>query len=190
MNIANSSRPASGIEHYISHIIDMRSEEFGTPSDLHGIQCGIATYISVKIYEKLKALIPDKSRAIKYVRDFDVSKWSAVLKNFVGRAADTMIQLEKTEKKYDAMRHLVRIEKIVEKWDEIIDIINQELPALTELEAFYDKLGMPKTLGEIGIEDSMLPLIFNSTKDIRNKYVLSHLCFDLGIIDEVWDDKY
>lgn len=190
MNIANSSRPASGIEHYISHIIDMRSEEFGTPSDLHGIQCGIATYISVKIYEKLKALIPDKSRAIKYVRDFDVSKWSAVLKNFVGRGADPMIQLEKIEKKYDAMRHLVRIERIVEKWDKIIDIINQELPALTELEAFYDKLGMPKTLGEIGIEDSMLPLIFNSTKDIRNKYVLSHLCFDLGIIDEVWDDKY
>ena len=37
MNYAGLSRPASGVEHYISHCIDMRAVEFGTPMDLHGI---------------------------------------------------------------------------------------------------------------------------------------------------------
>ena len=40
MNYAGLSRPASGAEHYISHIIDMRSEEFGTPAELHGLLLG------------------------------------------------------------------------------------------------------------------------------------------------------
>jgi len=43
MNYAGVSRPASGAEHYISHVWDMRGLEFGTPVDFHGIQCAIAT---------------------------------------------------------------------------------------------------------------------------------------------------
>ena len=186
MNIAGSSRPASGGEHYISHIIDMRSEEFGTPSDFHGIQCAIATYISVAVYEKIKTVIPDKNLALKYVSEFDYSKWSSELKEFLGRSADAMIALEQTEKKYDASKHSVRLERIIEKWHDIIAVINQELPTLVELEALYDKVGLPKRLDEIGVATSMLPLIFKSAKDIRDKYVLPRLCFDLGIIDQIW----
>jgi hypothetical protein len=44
---------------------------------------------------------------------------------------------------------------------------------------------MPKTMAEIGIDDTILPLTFKSAKDIRDKYVLSRLCWDLGIIDEI-----
>ena len=187
MNIANCSRPASGGEHYISHIIDMRSEEFGTPSDFHGIQCAIATYISVLVYEKLKSLTPDKARALKYVAEFDYTSWSKELKDFLGRGADAMIALEQVEKKYDVSKHAARLDRIIEKWQDIIEIVNQELPTLSTLEALYDKVGLPKGLDEIGVCTSMLPLIFKSAKDIRDKYVLPRLCFDLGIIDAIWD---
>ena len=37
MKFAGLSRPASGIEHYLSHIWDMRGVEFGTPVEFHGI---------------------------------------------------------------------------------------------------------------------------------------------------------
>lgn len=43
MKFAGVSRPASGIEHYLSHIWDMRGVEFGTPVELHGIQCAVGT---------------------------------------------------------------------------------------------------------------------------------------------------
>ena len=48
MKFAGLSRPASGIEHYLSHIWDMRGAEFGTPVELHGIQCAIGTLIAGK----------------------------------------------------------------------------------------------------------------------------------------------
>jgi hypothetical protein len=31
----------------------------------------------------------------------------------------------------------------------------------------------------------MLPVIFRATKDIRDKYVLSRLAWDLGVLDEI-----
>jgi glycerol-1-phosphate dehydrogenase [NAD(P)+] len=66
MKRAGSSRPASGIEHYLSHIWDMRGEEFGTPTDLHGLQCAVGTYISVSLFEKIKSVRIDKEKALAF----------------------------------------------------------------------------------------------------------------------------
>ena len=63
--------------------------------------------------------------------------------------------------------------------------MEEELPALSQLESLLDSMEMPKTLYQIGTPDEMLDVIFRATKDIRDKYVLSRLAFDLGILDEV-----
>lgn len=34
---------------------------------------------------------------------------------------------------------------------------------------------------EIGVDEALLPMIFGATKDIRDKYVLSRLAWDLGM---------
>ena len=44
---------------------------------------------------------------------------------------------------------------------------------------------MPKTVEEIGLENNIVPLSFKATKDIRDKYVLSRLAWDLGVLDEI-----
>ena len=41
------------------------------------------------------------------------------------------------------------------------------------------------TMEEIGISSEILPMTFKASKDIRDKYVLSRLTWDLGIIDEI-----
>ena len=46
-----------------------------------------------------------------------------------------------------------------------------------------DKIGAPKTAKEIGI-DCDLATTLKATKDIRDKYVLSRLLWDLGVIAE------
>ena len=60
MNYAGLSRPASGVEHYISHVLDMRGAEYGIPVDLHGIQCAVGTVIAVTLYEKIRKICPDR----------------------------------------------------------------------------------------------------------------------------------
>lgn len=185
MNYAGLSRPASGVEHYISHVLDMRGAEFGTTVELHGIQCAVGTRIAVGLYEKLKAVMPDREKALVSVRKFDYDRWSAELRHLLGKGAESMIALEAKEGKYDPEAHKKRLELILQNWDALLKIMDEELPAFAQLEGLLDRMEMPKTLGEIGTADEMLDVIFRATKDIRDKYVLSRLAWDLGILDEL-----
>lgn len=185
MKFAGLSRPASGIEHYLSHIWDMRGVEFSTPVELHGIQCAVGTMISIKLYEKIKNVTPNKQKALEYAKNFNFSDWSQTLRAFLGKGAESMIALEAKEQKYNLESHKKRLETIIDKWDEIQNIISEELPTVNETIALFDKVGLPKTMGELGISEEILPLTFKSAKDIRNKYVLPRLCWDLGIIDDI-----
>lgn len=185
MNYAGLSRPASGSEHYISHALDMRCAAFGTPVDLHGIQCAIGTLIAVRLYEKLLAVIPDKEKALAYVQSFDLEAWHSQLRTLLGKGAESMIALEAKEGKYDPSAHAERLEIILSHWDEITAIVREELPSSKEIESLLDTIGAPKTLSAIGTDDEMLPAIFRATKDIRDKYILSRLAWDLGILEEL-----
>ena len=185
MAYAGVSRPASGVEHYLSHIWDMRGLELGTSVDLHGIQCAIGTLISAKLYEQVKQIKPDREKALKYAKEFNFNKWSDELKAFMGKGADTMLAQEAKEQKYNTEKHKERLEIIIENWDKILEIINEELPSASEIENLLDKIEAPKTPAEIGIDNELIPMTFKASKDIRYKYVLSHLAWDLGIIDEI-----
>lgn len=44
---------------------------------------------------------------------------------------------------------------------------------------------MPKYMSEIGLDEDSLQMSFEATKDIRDKYVLSRLAWDLGRIEEL-----
>ena len=183
MNQAGVSRPASGLEHYISHAWDMRGLAFGTPTDLHGIQCAIGTLMAVRLYENLCAMTPDADAARDYVRAFDLAAWHEQLSAFVGAGAEAMIRLEEKEKKYDVERHRARLEIILREWDTLLQIIREELPASKELEALLKKVGIPTSPEALGIAKEHLPNTLRMTKDIRDKYVFSRLAWDLGVLD-------
>ena len=185
MNYAGLSRPASGVEHYISHCLDMRAVEYGEPMDLHGIQCAIGTRIAAGLYEKVKKVTPDREKALAYVNGFSYDTWKASLREFLGKGADSMIALEAKEGKYDPEKHGPRLERILGCWEDILAVIDEELPAFAVIEQLLDTIEAPKTLHDIGIDDDLLPMLFYCTKDIRDKYVLSRLCWDLGILEEI-----
>ena len=85
---------------------------------------------------------------------------------------------------YDKQKHRERLEIILDKWDGILNIINEELPSSEYIEALMLRLGLPIDISEIGIDEKLMPDIFRASKDIRDKYVLPRLLWDLGIIDE------
>ena len=87
MSFAGSSRPASGLEHYFSHMWEMFDVEKGIRADLHGIQVGVGTLLSLKIYEWLRQIKPDRARAEKMMREFDPDKWEADVRRRCGPAA-------------------------------------------------------------------------------------------------------
>ncbi len=185
MAYAGLSRPASGVEHYFSHVWDMRGTSFGTKVDLHGIQCAIGTLLAAQLYERIRTITPDKEKALAFAKSFDVEAWHRDLHEFLGEGAVSMIALEKKEKKYDVERHAARLDRILEHWNDILAIIDEELPSAADIAALLDVIQAPKTMAEAGLDDSVLPMTWKSTKDIRDKYVLSRLAWDLGILDEL-----
>ena len=84
MGFAGVSRPASGVEHYISHIWDMRSLERGAAGDLHGIQVGIGTIMALRAYDLLRKVSPDRDRALAAAADFRYGDWERVLRGNLG----------------------------------------------------------------------------------------------------------
>lgn len=185
MKFAGLSRPASGQEHYFSHIWDMRGVEFGTPIELHGIQCAVGTLLTAKLYEKLLAKAPDRQTALAYAAEFDFDSHAARLRRLLGKGAESMIAAEAKDKKYDVSLHAERLEIILAHWNDICAIVQEEVPSVDVLNALLQKIGCPTTPEQIGQQSEMLPDVFAATKDIRDKYVLSRLAWDLGEIDNL-----
>lgn len=183
MKYAGLSRPASGMEHYFSHLWDMRSLAFGTQSDLHGIQCGVGTLLSLKVYDYIRELKPDREKALAYVAGFDVNDWNEKLLAFVGPGAEAMIKGEKKEGKYDKEKHARRLDLIMEKWDEIMSIVNT-MPRYDTVLAIMEGIGAPTSAASFGVSDAVVKTAFTMTKDIRDKYIASRLLWDLGELDE------
>ena len=63
MAFAQVSRPASGLEHYFSHLWEMFALDRGLPLELHGIQVGVGTVLCLKIYDHLRTLTPSRETA-------------------------------------------------------------------------------------------------------------------------------
>ena len=190
MDYAGCSRPGGGVEHYFSHIWDMRGLDFGTPTSSHGMQVALGTLNTIKCYQELKNITPNREKALAYAKNFDFADWSEQLRTFVGKGAEAMIALEAKEKKYDLDKHAARLEVILEKWDDILRIIDEELPSVEEFEAILDSIEAPKTLEAIGLDSSTLAMTLKSTKDIRDKYVLPRLLWDIGELDEVCEKVF
>ena len=185
MAYAGVSRPASGVEHYFSHVWDMRGLEFGTQVDLHGIQCAMGTMKAVELYEAVKSVVPNKEKAFAAVEAFDAEQWNEELRRFLGNSGETMIEQEKKERKYDKSTHPARYQKIVDNWDAIQKILAEELPSAAELSKVMEVIGISTDLNTIGVDSECAKMTFKMTKDIRDKYVLSRLAWDLGILDEL-----
>ena len=75
------------------------------------------------------------------------------------------------------------LDKILENWEQIREIFC-ELPSAGRIGEILDIIDAPKSCEDIGISRQLLPMTVKAAKDIRDKYVLARLLWDLGILDE------
>ena len=186
MAYAQVSRPASGLEHYFSHMWEMMALERGLPYDLHGIQVGVGTVLCMKLYRKLLSdgTRPDRARAEAHMRAFDPAQWEAQVRRIFGRTADQIIAIEARTRKNDPARHAARLENIIAGWDDILAIIHEELPDYDALCAAMAATGMPMTPADIGVPVDDVVDAFLGARDIRDKYLSCSMLWDMGLTEE------
>ena len=188
MCFATTSRPASGLEHYFSHMWEMMALERGEESDLHGIQVGVGSYLTFKLYEKIKKLTPDREKALNWMKNFDSAKWESETKRVFGSVAPGILETAAKEGRNDPAKHAERVEKIVSNWDKILQIIDEELPTFERIMEIMTVSGMPIRPAELGVSEEDVHDALCGSRDIRNKYLSSTMLWDLGLLYEMADE--
>ena len=101
-----------------------------------------------------------------------------------GKTADEIIRIEDKVHKNDPDRHAKRLDNLIKHWDEILRIIDEELPAYEELYAKLAATGMPMTPKDIDVPVEDVVNSFVGSRDIRDKYLSCSFLWDLGLTEE------
>ncbi len=184
MAYAQISRPASGLEHYFSHMWEMMALEREQPYDLHGIQVGVGTVLTLKLYQHIRALVPSKEKAEAHMAAFDPAAWEQEMHRIFGKTTGEVLEIEAKAHKNDPIKHAERLARLLQNWDEIETIIAEELPPLEELRAKMEAIGEPTRPSELGIGLQDTVDAFIGSRDIRDKYMSSSFLWDLGEMED------
>ena len=181
---AKISRPASGLEHYFSHMWEMMALERGKPYDLHGIQVGVGTVLCLKLYESIRNIVPNREKAEAHMKSFDPEVWEEQVRRIFGKTAEEILAIERTTHKNDPGRHAARLDNLIGRWDRIRTVMDEELPEADALIELMKSTGMPLTPEAIGIPEQDVVDAFLGSRDVRDKYLTSSFLWDLGLTEE------
>ncbi len=141
MSYTQNSRPASGAEHIISHVIECIELIDGIIPNYHGDDVGVCTLETLKFYDALA------HRAQIDTRYEDVD-WDAVYR-FYGPMAQDVRKLNEPENIID----LVDPETLKANWGRIVEII-RSVPSYADCRAAMEKAGCKITVADIGKDEA------------------------------------
>ncbi len=166
MQMLGSSRPASGAEHHISHLIETRPEALNVNSQaMHGEKVGVGTVLAAKEYHRLA----ETENISEYVCEFEAldDGW---IREFFG---DRLYDMAKKENANDCLSG-VRAADIVKAWSEIRRII-ADIPQSDEIYEKLNALGADKELADIEVPNEYESIIVSASPVIRNRLTLMRM---------------
>ncbi len=185
MSYIGNSRPASGSEHHLSHFWEMMFLFQGKPAVLHGIKVGIGTVTTALMYQELKSKTPDFEAARKKAADFESKAWEIEIRKAYLSASETVIAFEQTVHKNASENVLPRLDILEKKWSSLLALLEKSLPTVETLCRLLRESGAPVFPYEVMIDRKDFNNSLLYAKDIRNRYGLLQLLFDLGLTEEV-----
>ncbi len=192
MQAYGGTRPASGAEHYFSHLWELEhlGEDIGLPSS-HGHKVGIGSLAMCGFYEALL------SRDLTTV-DLDRvgrsrASWGEIEADiratFTGALADHAVA--ETKAKYAAGRELIdRLAPLVANWPEVAGRLRAQLVPLAELRDMLRRVGAPSRPQDIGLSLAEVREMFPKAMYYRSRYTALDVAWELGWFDELVDEVF
>ena len=162
MQILSNSRAASGAEHLVAHLVEMKPRGFENAHGLHGECVGVGTLLVAEAYHKLAER---ESIEVKPFTPIDEEwvRWE------FGDLADGLLK----ENENDVLATFPP-ENIKEHWQEIREII-AGIPSYEELRSLYAAIGAKHTLEELGIDPAVKDSFLDISSAIRNRLTLARM---------------
>jgi glycerol-1-phosphate dehydrogenase [NAD(P)+] len=175
------TRPASGAEHHMSHLWEMKLLREGRPAVLHGAKVGIAVVLSLQRYDAVRRMsrgeaearlarsrLPDREAEIR-----------GIGRAFVGMA-DQLAEVQKPFLDMTEAEHVALKERVLAHWDDI-QRIAAGLPSAAEMTGWLRKVGGPVAGREVGLSDEEIALGARWGHYYRNRFSIAKLSQILGI---------
>ncbi len=185
MSFLGNSRPASGSEHHLSHYWEMMFLQRNEYCPLHGTKVAIGTVIGLFFYHSLPQYLEEMDSLSDYV--FDKKGWEKCIQNAYGMVANEIIDLEDKVGKNST--------KQVEKRKQYLNINKNEilklaaaLPSTDILISYLKKLDAPYLPVQIAVSDKTLENSIYFAKDLRNRFGILQLLYDIGIQEKAVND--
>ena len=163
MQMMGNSRPASGSEHHVSHLIEMGPAGLDVRFQaLHGEKTGVGSVVAIREYKRLAETEDVSSHVLDYNDIPD-----EVIRNYFGeKLADSII----AENEKDCLSALSR-EALIEKWPQVRQIV-ASLPSAQEVYDMLKMIGAKRSLEEIGVTDQDTAAILKYSPLVRNRLTL------------------
>ena len=186
MSLYGNSRPASGCEHHMSHYWETILEQRGQRPAPHGAQVGVGTVLVLKAVELLLERKVDFDAARRAAEAYDPVKWREEIQRAYGPAAPGVIEMEEEAGKNASAGRLARIDTMERRWSEISALL-RTLPTSDYVADLLSGLGAPCRPEGIGIDRKLLKDTFLYCKEIRARYTILQMIWDLDLLDSISD---
>lgn len=162
MSFSQNSRPASGSEHIIAHLIECVELRDGKIPNFHGEDVGVCTLEMLKYYNSLAQCPSIKA-------DYEKVDWDDVYA-FYGDMASDVKKLNEPENCIDS----VTPEILKENWSAIRKII-KSVPGYDEVKEAMEKAGCKITVSDIGNSEKLFSDCVKYSPYMRKRLTLLRL---------------
>ena len=189
MQAMNSSRPASGTEHQVSHYWDMEDLCFEGKPVSHGFKVGIGTLASTATIEFLLeqdlANLDVDAAVAKWPKTF--AELAATFPSVYGGRPDHIRRAEsEMERKYSTPDELRRELSFVKSaWPELSKKLKAQIMPFEEVRAKLKAVGAPYEPEMIGVSRDRFRETYRGVPYMRNRYFSLDLISRLGLMPEL-----
>lgn len=161
MQMLRNSRAASGAEHLIAHLVEMKPPRFENARGIHGECVGVGTVLCAEEYHRLAKMTPTAKAFEPLDPDWVREKFGTLAGGiFKENENDVLASFDP--------------QNIVDNWDEIVKLISV-IPSADELRQLFIDIGGKYRLEDIGIDESLKPEILDISAAIRNRLTLARM---------------
>lgn len=185
MSFIGNSRPAAGCEHHMCHFWETLELQEGRIPALHGTKVAVGTVMILKMTEFLRENRPDFDAAREKAKAYDAAAWEAKIKEVYGASASSIIEIERKSQKNAADGRLKRIDAIETNWDEIVKLMNDNMPSAERMIEILKGLDAPYLPTQLDYDLDRLYNALVYAKETRERYTMLSMVADLGMSEEL-----
>ena len=192
MQVYRGTRPASGAEHYFSHLweLDHLGADLDPPLS-HGAKVAIGTLAMSAFYERF--LLRDVGALDVDAAVASWAPWEAVeadiRSTFSGPLADHAVN-ETSVKYVDGVGLRDRLEHVVRSWDAVRPRVAVQLVPARTLQQMLRAAGAPSRPEDIGLTADDVRATFPKAMYYRSRYTVLDLAREAGWFDDLVDEVF